>query len=315
MSSVDFCYIDHTSLQSLMKIFKHIFKYWVRVTMCENRPLHEAQKLNTEQNLMKKQNWSRIIHYLLHYTNMENFKPSEDVAENNKGIKLFQSRLIEKFRNWWMAQAIVTGENKLDFFYKYKKTFTYEKYLDNIPKSNRIHITRLRLSSHCLPIEAMRYRSKKETKIERIDRLCSICESNAMGDEDHYLMECNNVKINKAQTNFLEDVRTKIPQFSNFTNENIIKYCINMKDENTQIPMALYVKDIMEIYKEEIEGSETVEPLINNLSATSDTNMIKMNDVIVTEASISQGTVTSLTNQETRTKYGRRVKKPIRMDL
>ena len=100
------------------------------------------------------------------------------------------------FQEWWKSQAVVTGSNKLDFYYKYKKCFTFEKYLDNIPRNSRKHITRLRLSCHPLPIETGRY-SKKVTKREY--RLCQICTSQEVGDEAHYLCRCKNEILEKTR--------------------------------------------------------------------------------------------------------------------
>ena len=134
-----------------IKIFVLIIKYWLRLSTCENGLLVEVQKLNLEQDENRKQNWMRIIKYLLQITNMQEIKPSDCSKENNKLAIKFQQKINLAFEEWWKSQGVVTGESKLDFYYKYKKTFTYEKYLDNVPRYIRIHITRLRVSSHILP--------------------------------------------------------------------------------------------------------------------------------------------------------------------
>ena len=41
----------------------------------------------------------------------------------------FRNKIKTIFEKWWEDQANVTGQNKLDFYYKYKRTFKYEEYL------------------------------------------------------------------------------------------------------------------------------------------------------------------------------------------
>ena len=232
-----------------LKIYSQIFKYWIRLTTSTNRLLKGALTLNIENNRIGKQSWMRIVEFLLQAVNMQNTNPHENTTKN---IKTFCQNLKQDFDRWWKSQAKVTGENKLDFYYSFKKTFEYEKYLDNVPRQNRIPITRLRLSSHCLPIEILRYKKDKNgMKYPREKRLCSICRLQEVGDETHYLLKCNNGRMQETRDNFMSKIKQKLPQMETFMDKNIIEYCINMKDENIQIPMAQYVKTILKIYKEE----------------------------------------------------------------
>lgn len=165
--------------------------------------------------------------------------------------------LKHAFKGWWKEQAVVTGENKLDFYYKYKKTFGYEKYLDNIPKQIRMFLTRLRISSHNLPIEIQRYnKDEKGQKIKREKRKCTICTLNEVGDEDHYLLRCNNNKIENIRKTLLREVKAKVRQLELFNDKNIMDYCMSMSDQNLHMPVALYVKNLLKIYKEETELPE-----------------------------------------------------------
>ena len=116
----------------------------------------------------------------------------------------------------------------------------------NIPSNKRVGITRFRLSSHFLPIEALRYK-----KIKREERKCTICNLNEMGDEQHYLLKSNNKKINNIRENFIKEVKKITLQLNNFTNENIITYCMNMTDHNIQLATATYIQNILDTYKEE----------------------------------------------------------------
>ena len=146
-------------------------------------------------------------------------------------------------KSWcWKVERKIT-----DFYYKYKKQFSFEKYLDNVPKALRMQITRLRLSSHPFPIETGRYSKKK---VERNDRKCNICHLNEAGDEEHYLRRCANFILAKTRSNFIADIKEKCPSMANFELNTIMDYCILMSDPNIQLPMAIYTKELIESFSE-----------------------------------------------------------------
>ena len=159
------------------------------------------------------------------------------------------------YTTWWLEQAKPTGKNKLDYYYRYKKCFTYEKYLDEIPRHMRTDITKLRLSNHPFPIEVMRYNKKKPS---REDRKCNICNLPEQGDEDHYLLRCKNAEIEHIRATFAEDIRQAIPQFSSFSLQNIINYGMILHDARMYIPMATYVKNIISMYRDETQGTRVI---------------------------------------------------------
>jgi hypothetical protein len=235
-----------------IKIFTHIIKYWIRVSTTEKSFLKLAVHLNTENLNNHKTSWERMIVYLLKVTEIT-ARPSSDTKNNNTIVSKFKKAIKSHYETWWKNQAMITGENKLDFYYKHKRTFKYETYLDNIPKYIRLYITRLRMSSHTLPVEILRYAPKKK-RISRDQRKCSICNTNKVGDEEHYLLACNNSEMSQHREHFFQNIRQQTTQFHSFTNENIIDYCMNMSDTNTQMAMAKYAKLILTTYKEETGG-------------------------------------------------------------
>ena len=162
-----------------LKIFSHIVKYWMRISTTKNKLLQQAYIVNCANNARGGRSWVKIVSFLTKFTNTTNrIQSAKDIGEK---MKIFKSKLQKGFLGWWESQAVVTGTNKLDFYYKYKKCFSFEKYLDNIPKSSRMQITRLRLSSHPFPVETGRY---SKIAIKRSDRLCKICHLNEVGDEE-----------------------------------------------------------------------------------------------------------------------------------
>ena len=122
-----------------------------------------------------------------------------------------------------------TDSKKYDFFYKYKKNYKFENYLDYIPRQIRLFTTRLRTSSHNLPVETMRYMKDKP---DWEDRKCDTCNMNVVGDEHHYLLQCTNLEITSIRSEFFKAIRNKITQFNEFSETHIIEYCLTMADGN-----------------------------------------------------------------------------------
>ena len=228
-------------IQIIITVYSYIFKYWLHLENCENKLLKESHKINVENYQNDKSSWVKIVEYLLKFTD---FNVTQDKSAKELTLR-FRNKIKTIFEKWWEDQANVTGQNKLDFYYKYKRTFKYEEYLDNVHKTLRMPITRLRLSSHNLPIETLRYHN-----IERKERKCQICKLDEMGDEEHYLKRCKNNKINDVRTQFITKIKT-FPQFTFFSEENIIDYCMNMKDHIIQKSTAFFVKNISKAYREE----------------------------------------------------------------
>ena len=234
-----------------INIFNRIIKYWIRVSQSENRLLSGAVEANRILVQNNKQNWERIILFLFKALNMNINDATGKVEVTNLKLKL-----QNLYREWWKSRAKPTGVNKLDFYYKYKKAFEYEKYLDNIPRYIRIYITRLRLSSHSFPIEILRYCKNRKS---RENRICHICNSNMVGDEEHYLLKCNNGELSRIRENFTKNIEEEIPQLQTFTEKNIIDYCMLMHDPAIQMPVAIFAKHLLCMYREETQGKIQVE--------------------------------------------------------
>ena len=223
----------------IITVYTYIFKYWLQLEKSENKLLKEAHKINIENHQNGKTSWIKIIDFLLKFTdtNVPQDKTEKVITLN------FRKRMKTLFEKWWEAQAIITGQNKLDFYYRYKRTYRYEEYLDNIHRNIRMPITRLRLSCHCLPIETLRYKN-----IERNERKCQICKLDERGDEEHYLKTCTNNNITHCRTHFVKTIKN-IPQFIEFSDNNIIEYAMNMKDQLIQKPTAIYIQKLFKAYK------------------------------------------------------------------
>ena len=70
------------------------------------------------------------------------------------------------------------------------RIFTNEKklkeYFDILPRSLWFTLVKFRCGNIKIPVVAGRYNA-----VPRDERLCQLCNTNSIGDEFHYLFECN----------------------------------------------------------------------------------------------------------------------------
>ena len=74
------------------------------------------------------------------------------------------------------------NSSKAIFYRTFKSQPKFEPYLDILPTKDRIKVTKFRVSNHRLPIETGRWHG-----IPITNRTCPKCQTNALGDEFHYL--------------------------------------------------------------------------------------------------------------------------------
>ena len=239
-----------------LKVYIQIFKYWSRLSTSKNELLKASMEANMMLDQQGHQNWLKVIQYLLKVTNIT-WCPNENEVESRKAVKSFEQNLKKTYHSWWTEKMTSLDNRKLSFFFTYKKIFKFEKYLDAMPRPIRKFTTRLRTSSHNYPVEVLRYNRQK---IEREDRKCTICNSNQVGDEIHYLLNCTNQNISKIRKIHIEELRKTIDQFQNFTETCMIQYCLVLNDERIIEGMTKYIKTVAEAYNEELMENPIKQP-------------------------------------------------------
>ena len=135
--------------------------------------------------------------YLSYYSNLVNeFNSIKDIKEH------YNLKIIDCVEN--LANS--------DKHYKFTLYHSFNPDLSkpDLSKPYSFMFTRLRLSSHSMPIELGRYH-----RIKRENRLCSIC--NEIGDERHYLYRYPT--INKDG---LEDLPQRLEELATYRNLPIL---------------------------------------------------------------------------------------------
>ena len=86
-----------------------------------------------------------------------------------------------------------------------------DPYLDIVDSKNAIILCKFRTTNHRLPIELGRWQN-----IERNNRLCLLCDTNPIGDEFHYILQCPHFEQNRK--NLIPSYFRNRPNVLNFKN-------------------------------------------------------------------------------------------------
>ena len=140
--------------------------------------------LNDIERYPNKVNWASLIRDELYNLGFNNVWQAQSVGNINKFLSILKTRLKDQFIQNWNARI---NESSRATFYQAISDFKLQPYLNivNVQKF-RIALSKLRVSSHRLEIEAGRW--TKPNKTPRENRKCTNC--NCLKDEFHFMFEC-----------------------------------------------------------------------------------------------------------------------------
>ena len=178
-----------------LKILCNIYKYWQHILHApEGSLLFSAIKVNLlacqkEINYISRLNSLFAAIDMPHLLNMS---PTNEIATHK--IQL-QSKFKTMYEDYFFnlledRQKRLGSSGRYEIYAEIKRTYKFEEYLTLTKNTMRRNITNIRISTHNLPIEALRRK-----QINRLERTCSLCPSGEIGDEKHILIFCNNHSI------------------------------------------------------------------------------------------------------------------------
>ena len=103
-------------------------------------------------------------------------------------IPLYQKSIQQRIHDIALQEqdSSILNSSKLDFYKNIYKIQTRAQYVDSISyRSDRSVLAKIRISAHNLTVEKGRY-----TGIPRHDRICKVCNTGSIGNEQHFLIEC-----------------------------------------------------------------------------------------------------------------------------
>lgn len=144
--------------------------------------------------------------------------------------QIVKQTLVDQFLQSWHCDINISSREKN---YKiFKETVELEKYFTVLPRHLYLKMVHFRTSNHRFPIETGRWNN---TEIN--DRKCPLCETNSIGDEFHYLLECPFFLNDRKR--YVSDYYFKRPNIPKF------KQLLTMTEEHQLTKLAMYMGIIM----------------------------------------------------------------------
>ena len=197
--------------------------FWLRISSGKDKLL--AKQL---QNILLKINSkddyeSPYLKYMFRVFNelgLTYLLSTQNTTQTKYHCDLIKQRSSDQYRQEWTNE--INESSKSSFYKMFKHDLSFENYLDILPFGKRTALLKFRTTNHRLPIEVGRW---EHTYREL--RRCIRCNTNALGDEYHYLMECPYFATQRKQflTNyFTKNHNTlKVSQLFNTRNNNILR--------------------------------------------------------------------------------------------
>ena len=161
---------------------------------------------NLYQSNIYRSPWLKCIHNILNSCGLSNLWNSMDL-NSTWLVNTVKQRVKDQYLQEWHAEV---QESPICYNYRlFKQEFGFEKYLTDLPYRWRFILCKFRTLNHGLPVEKGRY-----LKIPRHQRYCNLCSKQQLGDEYHYLFECEELEVLRLDY---------IPKYYR-SNHNTIKY-------------------------------------------------------------------------------------------
>ena len=110
------------------------------------------------------------------------------LLQNNHHPKNLNLVISERLKNQYFQvwADTVHHSGKSVCYRMFKNSINLEPYLLILPENMKNTFIKYRTSNHRLPIETGRWEN-----ITRSERVCTLCDKNLIGDEYHYVFECD----------------------------------------------------------------------------------------------------------------------------
>ena len=157
-------------------------------------------------------------------------------AYNIENPKSTKSQIIKSLNDLYIQKwHSETEESSKGTNYKlFKDNQQFEAYLNILTRKSYIPLIKFRTGNHRLPVEVGRW---ERPKIPLHERICTLCNTNDIGDEFHYILTCPT----------LATERNSLLKPYYFRRPNILKFkeLLNTRNKNTLSKLSKFVELIM----------------------------------------------------------------------
>ena len=173
-----------------------------------------------------------------------------------KLVKSNEKQLSENYILYWSQQINSIhgrvknkGGNKLRTYCKFKCDFALEPYLSHVENvEERAALTKLRLSSHPLNIEALRGRVQNPD-----ERLCEMCHFKSIEDEFHFIGECPKYQL--LRNKFLVPITGQFQNVNALSRDSTAIWLLSNEDKTACKSMAKYIYEGFKLRRQSVTNN------------------------------------------------------------
>ena len=243
----DFIYGELGRLNFQVQRYISIIRFWLKVINLEENKYVKCiydMMIQDSQSFPNKPNWALHVKHLLTIYGFGNVWEAHGVQNAKAFLEIFKQRVKDTFVQEWHSR-LETSTRARTFIHITK--FNYQPYLDIINvKKFQLSLSRLRLSSHKLEVEAGRWTKPEKTPFD--NRKCILC--NTLEDEFHFVLECGIYK----------DIRKQYIAKYFWAHLNMLKFIqlFSSERKKTTCNLGIFVEKAFKLRREYVNGIMSV---------------------------------------------------------
>ena len=220
-----------------LKIKSRMVCFWHKVTTGDGNKLsHKLLNLITKLNNPGEyeSSWLKNIKNTLETCGMGYVLQNPELYNNEWLKQNLNLKLNDMYKQDWHSE--IMDKSSCRIYNSFKQSFEREEYLTLLNTNERICISKFRCRNSKIPVVILGY---SHLQIPYEERLCSVCNSNDIGDEYHYIIKCP--ALNSYRNRFLDPYYTRNP--------NMLKFVQLFQNKNFMIQsnLAKMIKEINNI--------------------------------------------------------------------
>ena len=231
----------------VIRIFTFMIKYLFHLKYSASPIIKDALAISHDLSNKGVKTWFSGIRRILKFCQLEYLYYTCDTKEIEFQLKNLEKKLKLIFINKWkdFRHEIQEKNNRLSNFMKDKEEFEISKYSKCVKiGKHRIALSKLRLGSHGLPVETGIYE-----QIPKQERFCKI-GCNTVGDECHYLFQCNHPFIKDQRLNFMQHLFQIEPECGFMNDQEKLTCLFNYESSDLHNRFGKYAFNIINTFKE-----------------------------------------------------------------
>jgi hypothetical protein len=218
-----------------LRVKQRMINYWARLICSDESRLNLLMYrvlYRYHQEGMFTSPWLKCIERIFNECGISNIWQDQMFPNKTWLSNFVKLRTHDQFLQSWLQT--INQSPKCYNYRIFKTTLNFEKYLVDLPYKYRRSIIKLRTTNHKLPVERGRY-----VNVPRHTRYCDLCNANVLGDEFHFILECE--RLRPLRLKYLPQVYCTRPNVYKFES------LLNSEDTPLQLNLGKFIYESMKL--------------------------------------------------------------------